>query len=97
MTPSLQQLLDNLPYEILFDDIPEFETFEDRFFLVEAVFGDILGMNVGSCEFAPNHHPPLLQTEILPWLWVIRPQLSSEILNFANKDLRKIIEEYPAS
>jgi len=92
----INRIIDNfdlLEYKMYFKDIKEFERMEDRFFAVERYFGDIVGMNVDYVEFCPNNEPPL-KNEIIPWLWVIHPEWKKEILNYANTDLREIIDEY---
>ena len=82
-----------IPTTVSWGDIKEFDRFEDRFFDVEAYFGDIVGMLDGAVEFSPNNHPPT-QDELLAWLWVIRPENKDDILSLANDDLREIIEDY---
>lgn len=84
---------DLLEYELHFKDIKELNRMEERFFAIEQYFGDIVGMNVDSVEFCPNNEPPL-ESEIIPWLWVIHPEWKNEILDFADKDLKEIIKDY---
>ena len=90
----LQDLLEKVPNEVPFSEIQDFPRMEDRFLGVQQYFGDILGMNIDSVEFCPNHNPPLIQEEVLPWLWVIHPELQDELIKKANDDLRKIILGY---
>lgn len=91
----IQEILQDknkIPMLVFFKNIQEIEKIEDRFFEVERVYGDIVGMNVDSVEFCPNNTPPLKE-EILPWLWLIHPECKNEILIYANTTLKKIISE----
>ena len=72
--------LSDTPKEVNFKDISEFDRMEQRFF--------------DSVEFCPNHNPPELQNEILPWLWLIHPELKDQISEIADSQLRQIIREY---
>lgn len=49
--------LSDTPKEVNFKDISEFDRMEQRFFAIEQYYGDIVGMNVDSVEFCPNHNP----------------------------------------
>ena len=86
--------LSDTPKEVNFKDISEFDRMEQRFFAIEQYYGDIVGMNVDSVEFCPNRNPPELQNEILPWLWLIHPELKDQISEIADSQLRQIIREY---
>jgi hypothetical protein len=79
--------------KVYFKDIKEKDRLEERFFDIEQYFGDIVGMNINSVEFCPNHEPPL-KDEILPWLWLIYPECKEELLQYANDNLKIIITEY---
>ena len=94
MEKDLNFYLNELPYEVDFSEIFDFERFEDRFFEISGLFGDILGMNVGSIEFCPNYDPPKLQTEILPFLWVVNPTLQIDIKKYADDLLIETMENY---
>lgn len=89
--------ISEIPKVVNFKDIPQFDRMEQRFFTIEQYYGDIIGMNVDSIEFCPNHKPPELQKEILPWLWVIRPELKNQLLEIADKQLQQIIGDYEGS
>ncbi len=93
MEKKLKDYLEKIPYEVGFRDIPDFESFEERFFDVSGLFGSIMSMNVDSTEFCPNTDPPDLTLEILPYLWAINPKLDKEILTMANDDLKELIQE----
>lgn len=86
--------IDRIPEVVKFKDINEFERMEERFFEVEQVFGDIVGMGLDSVEFCPNQSRPNIQREVLPWLWIIYPELKTEILEFADNDLKQILTDY---
>ena len=93
MLEKYLQNIANIPRTVSFNDIKEFDRFEERFFDVEGRIGDIVGMLEGAVEFCPNNDPPS-QDEILAWLWVIKPEFKKDILSFANDDLREIITDY---
>ena len=94
MSKVILDKLEDIPRKVEFKNIQEFDRMEERFFDIQAHFGDILGMSVDSVEFCPNHKPPEIQSEILPWLWLIHPELKVEILQQADDKLKKIIAEY---
>jgi hypothetical protein len=94
MSKNISSYLDNIPFKITFDDIDEFERFEERFFEVIRYFGDIVGMGVGYVELCPNFKPPDYKGELLPWLWLIHPQLKEAIIGVADDRLKQLISEY---
>jgi hypothetical protein len=94
MKKNIDIYLTNIKDKISFSDINDFERFEERFFEIEKFFGDIIGMGLRFVEFCPNYNPPKLQEELLPWLWLIHPELKEEISIIADKKLKKIIYEY---
>ena len=86
--------IDNIPDEVAFQEINDPDRMEERFFTIIEHYGDIVGMNEDSVEFCPNHNPPVKQTEVLPWLWLIKPELGNEIQKIADNQLKEIIAEY---
>lgn len=93
MNDNIILIAQQLPREMPFTDIEQFEQFEERFFAIEMHFGDIVGMCLDYVEFCPNHNPPEIQAELLPWLWLIRPSMKNEIFIKADKRLRSLIQE----
>lgn len=81
-----------IPRTVRFSDIQRFETMEDRFFAVDRIIGDIVGMNVDSVEFCPNREPPN-RDEVLAWLWIIRPEYKAGILEVGSDKIRKAVLE----
>ena len=94
MVKDLLDNIDRIPEVVKFKDINEFERMEERFFEVEQIFGDIVGIGLNSVEFCPNQSPPSIQREVLPWLWIIYPESKTEILEFADNDLKQIVTNY---
>ncbi len=94
MKKDIYNELAEIKYEIYFQEIVEFNRFEERFFEIELYFGDILGMCEGYVEFCPNNSPADLEEELLPWLWLIRPDLSEDIILLAENKLKEIIFSY---
>ena len=84
----------NIEYEVKFSDIDDFDRFEERFFEVERCYGDIVGMGLGSVEFCPNNNPPELANELLPWIWLIYPNLHKEICKMADEGLNEMMNNY---
>jgi hypothetical protein len=85
--------LDALPTRMPFTGIPQLDKMSERFFDIEQVYGDIVGMNVDSIEFCPNNSPPDKDDEVLPWLWLIYPHLKEEILELADDKLKDLISK----
>ncbi len=75
---TLEELIENYPNEIAFDEIVDFENFDDRLSVVDCIVVNSIGVNEGFIEFIPDNNPPLKE-EILCWIWAIRPDLTNEI------------------
>jgi hypothetical protein len=90
---ELDIILQNIPREVDWDDIPEFERMDDRVSMVSMICSNIIGVNEGYIEWCPNDEPPI-EAEILAWIWVIRPDLGEKIFPRANEDLRQTILDY---
>lgn len=76
---TLEELIVNYPNEIAFDEIVDFENFDDRLSVVDCIVVSSIGVNEGFIEFIPDNNPPLNE-EILCWIWAFRPDLTNEIL-----------------
>jgi hypothetical protein len=83
-----------IPTEILVSEIADLEQFEVRCYDVDRYFVNIWGIAEGKFEFCPDHDPPDIQTEVLPWLWILYPELHEELKELGNDDLRQMIDEY---
>jgi len=75
----LNELIENYPNEISFEEIVDFENFDERLSVVDCIVVNSIGVNEGCTEFIPDNNPPLNE-EILCWIWAIRPDLNNEIL-----------------
>lgn len=76
---TLKELIENYPNEISFEEIVDFENFDERLSVVDCIVINAIGVNEGFIEFIPDNIPPLNE-EILCWIWAIRPDLTNEIL-----------------
>ncbi len=76
---TLKELIENYPNEISFEEIVDFENFDERLSVVDCIVVNSIGVNKGFIEFIPDNNPPL-NKEILCWIWAIRPDLTNEIL-----------------
>lgn len=76
---TLEELIVNYPNEIAFDEIVDFENFDDRLSVVDCIVVNSIGVNEGFIEFIPDNNPALNE-EILCWIWAFRPDLTNEIL-----------------
>ena len=82
---TLEELIENYPNEIAFDEIVDFENFDERLSVVDCIVVNSIGVNEGFIEFIPDNNPPLNE-EILCWIWAIRPDLTYEILQLNISD-----------
>ena len=94
MNKDLDYYLNNIEYKVPFSDIDDFDRFEERFYEIDRLTGDSLGMGLDFVEFCPNNDPPKLKDELLPWLWLIHPKLYKEICKIADKELNELIDDY---
>jgi hypothetical protein len=94
MKQDFKLLLDAPPVEVKWGDIIEFNKLDERISAVGALYVNTIGMRDGYVEFCPGNNPPLFE-EIISWIWVIRPDLSQEILKEKlSVDLQSLIEAY---
>ncbi len=83
MKKQLLELIETYPTEINWDDVIDFENFDDRLYASNLFVGTTIGVSEGFVEFCPDNEPPLRE-EILCWIWAIRPDLSKLILELDN-------------
>ena len=91
---TLEELIENYPNEIAFDEIVDFENFDDRLSVVDCIVVNSIGVNEGFIEFIPDNNPAL-KDEILCWIWAFRPDLTEEILQInTNEDFEVALSSY---
>ena len=86
-------ILTNIPSEIEFEAVEEFNNFDNRVSAIECLFSNIIGVNENSVEFTPNDEEHKKE-EYLAWLWVIKPSLGTQISLECSKELSKLIISY---
>jgi hypothetical protein len=97
MKNIIQELLDHpekIPMRVLVAGISDMVKFEERCHEVDRVFVNLIDWGAVEFEFCPDHEPPDVQTELLPWLWILYPELKDELKALGNDDLRQMIDEY---
>jgi hypothetical protein len=75
---DVQKMAKSLPKEVPFKEIVDFENLDVRVGCVNVFFANIVGVNKGFIGFSPNSDPPSCD-ELLAWLWLVRPDLTSVI------------------
>lgn len=91
---TLKELIKKYPSEILFEEIVDFESFDERLSVVDCIVANTIGVSERSIEFIPDNIRPL-KDEILCWIWAFRPDLSKEILEITeNKDMKVALSSY---
>ena len=85
MERELLNLIESYPQTVKWRDIVDFENFAERLSAVDFLVANTIGVSDGFIEFIPDNSPPL-EEEILCWIWVIRPDLSKEILTLDISD-----------
>ncbi len=90
----LKEIFHNYPNQIQFDDIIDFENFNERLSVVDCIVVNIIGVEEGFIEFISDNNPPL-DDEIFCWIWTIRPDLTNEILEKTeNEDLKFALKSH---
>lgn len=91
---TLKEILQNYPNQIMFDNIFDFEKFDERLSIIDCIVVNIIGVEEGFIEFIPDNNPPL-EDEILCWIWSFKPDLTNEILEITkNDDLKFALNSY---
>ena len=86
-------LPNNIPSEVTYGEIEEFEDLDTRVSAISCIFTNIIGVNENTVEWCPNVDPPEKE-EYLGWLWVIRPSLGKQIMLECSEELSKLINAY---
>jgi hypothetical protein len=79
MKNNLAALLESYPRQVKFNEVEDFDSFDERVSAVDCLVANTVGVSAGHVEFIPDNDPPLKE-EIYCWIWVIRPDLSKELL-----------------
>ncbi|WP_262147888.1 hypothetical protein [Chryseobacterium foetidum] len=91
---TLKEISQNYPNQIMFNDIGDFENFDERLSVIDCIIVNTIGVEEGFIEFTPDNNPPL-EDEILCWIWAFRPDLTNEILEInKNEDLKFALNSY---
>ncbi len=91
---GINELLKNIPKSIKINLITDPELLDERISANDCLVVNTIGVNKTTLDFIPNDTPPNIK-EIHCWLWVIRPDLSKELLKLEiSEDLRELIEAY---
>jgi len=90
---TLKELIKKYPSEILFDEIVDFGSFDERLSIIDCIVANTIGVTERSIEFIPDNNPPL-KDEILCWIWSFRPDLSKEILEITENENIKFALSY---
>lgn len=91
---TLKEISQNYPSQIMFDNIIDFENFDERLSVIDCIVVNIIGVEDGFIEFIPDNNPPL-EDEILCWIWAFRPDLTKEIYTQTkNEDLKFALNSY---
>jgi hypothetical protein len=94
MKLDLKTLIHSTPSAVKFSEIEDFDRLDERISAVGVLYVNTIGVCDGYIEFCPNNEPPLV-AEILSWIWVFRPDLSTYILNETlQDDLKLLIKSY---
>lgn len=90
---DVQSILDSIPNEVPWQDIPQFDRLDERVAIANDLCANIIGVNEASIEWCPNDEPPSMK-ETLIWWWVVRPDLGAAIAVEAPQELKEIIGNY---
>lgn len=94
MHPDLPSLLQSYPISVTPTEIVDFANFNERLSAVDCLVANTIGVSEDYIEFIPNNEPPLMK-EIYCWVWVIRPDLSHNLLDlYISDDFRFLLKSY---
>ena len=94
MKNALAALLESYPTQVKFNEVEDFDSFDERVSAVDCLVANTVGVSAGHVEFIPDNNPPLKE-EIYCWIWVIRPDLSRELmLHDINSDFKVLLNAY---
>lgn len=80
MQIELNTFLASYPTTVNHTEIVDFANFDERLSAVNSLVVNTIGVSKNVIEFIPDNDPPLKE-EVYCWIWVIRPDLSKDILN----------------
>lgn len=94
MENHLHTLLSSYPTTVNHSDIVDFGNFDERLSAVDSLVVNTIGVSEDFIEFIPDNEPPL-EEEIYCWIWVIRPDLSKDLLDLnISEDFRILLKSY---
>jgi hypothetical protein len=94
MKNTLSALQTSYSIKVKFNEVEDFDSFDERVSAVNALVANMVGISEGYVEFISDNNPPLKE-EILNWIWVIRPDLSKEmILLEVSSDFKILLNAY---
>lgn len=97
MKSELEKILETVPVEVPWNQIVEFDKFDERQSAVTVLYSNTIGVRENYIEFCPDYAPPLRE-EILSWIWAYRPDLGNEMLGMKpTEDFKILIESYNSS
>ena len=91
---GFDDLINNPPKSIKLTSITDSAMLDERISANDCLVVNTIGVNKDTLDFIPNDVPPNLK-EIYCWIWVIRPDLSKDLLKQdISDDLRMLIDAY---
>lgn len=95
MDKELKELIDNYPKQLNWEEVLDFDKFDERLSAVDCLVVNTIGVSDGFIEFIPDNNPPLKE-EILCWIWAIRPDLSTELMKLdeIQDDFKILLESH---
>jgi hypothetical protein len=94
MKNTLAALLNAYPPQVKFNEVEDFDSFDERVSAVDILVTNTIGVSAGYVEFIPDSDPPLKE-EVYCWIWLIRPDLSKELLlQDISDDFRLLLNAY---
>lgn len=94
MENELSTLLNLYPTTVNYDYIIDVKNFDERLSAINCLVVNTVGVSESIIEFVPDNEPPL-EEEIICWIWLIRPDLSKDLLNLkVSNDFRILLNSY---
>lgn len=93
-TLDFNTLISSPPTSVDINSIPDQELLDDRIAANDCLVINTIGVNKKTLDFLPNEQPPNT-SELHCWIWVIRPDLSKELLKQdISLEVRELIQAY---
>lgn len=90
MDATLRAMGNPVPWE----EVTLIESFDDRRALLQPRTQNIVGVLQEGVEFCPNEDPPS-PNEMLAFLWLVRPDLATGVVNeLTDPAVREVIEDF---